>query len=62
MNILTADVLTPARSTAELDRLGDEIAELSAHSKPPPRVFWISSASSTRARAGAMASPLAPTG
>ena len=31
MNILTADVLTPARSTAELDRLGDEIAELSAH-------------------------------
>src|SRR5207245_1729625 len=31
MNILTADMLTPARSTAELDRLGDEIAELSAH-------------------------------
>src|SRR3989475_8682453 len=31
MNILTADVLTPAGSTAELDRLGDEIAELSAH-------------------------------
>jgi len=31
MNMLTADVLTPARSTAALDRLGDEIAELSAH-------------------------------
>src|SRR5439155_1467125 len=31
MNMLTADVLTPARATAELDRLGDEIAELSAH-------------------------------
>src|SRR5256885_7985428 len=31
MNMLTADVLTPAGSTAELDRLGDEIAELSAH-------------------------------
>src|SRR3989454_5662003 len=30
MNMLTADVLTPA-GTAELDRLGDEIAELSAH-------------------------------
>src|SRR2546428_4924087 len=30
MNTLTADVLTPA-GTAELDRLGDEIAELSAH-------------------------------
>src|SRR2546430_15365112 len=31
MNTLTADVLTPARSTAALDRLGNEIAELSAH-------------------------------
>src|SRR5947208_16343271 len=31
MNVLTADVLTLARSTAALDRLGDEIAELSAH-------------------------------
>src|SRR3989442_14989669 len=31
MNMLTADVLTPAGSTAELERLGDEIAELSAH-------------------------------
>src|SRR5437899_5982040 len=31
MNMLTANVLTPAGSTAELDRLGDEIAELSAH-------------------------------
>jgi hypothetical protein len=31
MNTLTADVLTPARSLDELDRLGDEIAELSAH-------------------------------
>src|SRR5437899_7166850 len=31
MNILTADVLTLARSAAALDRLGDEIAELSAH-------------------------------
>jgi Domain of unknown function (DUF222) len=31
INVLTADMLTPARSTAELDRLGDEIAELSAH-------------------------------
>src|SRR5437899_7388002 len=30
MSMLTADVLTPA-GTAELDRLGDEIAELSAH-------------------------------
>ena len=31
MNISTVGVLTPAGSTAELDRLGDEIAELSAH-------------------------------
>jgi Domain of unknown function (DUF222)/HNH endonuclease len=31
INALTADMLTPACSTAELDRLGDEIAELSAH-------------------------------
>src|SRR5438552_3774813 len=31
MNVLTADVLTLARATAALDRLGDEIAELSAH-------------------------------
>src|SRR3989449_11711683 len=31
MNMLTADVLTPTRATAELERLGDEIAELSAH-------------------------------
>jgi hypothetical protein len=29
--MLTADVLPPAGSTAELDRLGDEIADLSAH-------------------------------
>jgi hypothetical protein len=28
---LTADVLIPVASTAEVDRLGDEIAELSAH-------------------------------
>src|SRR5437773_4597909 len=31
MNVLTGDVLTLARATAALDRLGDEIAELSAH-------------------------------
>jgi len=31
MNMLTADVLAPAGSTADLERLGDEIAELSAH-------------------------------
>src|SRR5258705_5211796 len=31
MNTLTSDMLTPASSTAELDRLGDQIAELSAH-------------------------------
>src|SRR2546423_5802106 len=31
MNMLTANVLTNAGSTADLDRLGDEIAELSAH-------------------------------
>src|SRR5467141_4234915 len=31
MNMLTADVLPPADCTAELDRLGDEIAVLSAH-------------------------------
>src|SRR5258705_10741265 len=31
MNTLTSDMLTPASSTAELDRLGDEIAELSVH-------------------------------
>ena len=31
MNALTAAMLTPASSTAELDRLGDEIAELSVH-------------------------------
>src|SRR3979490_1349392 len=30
MNMLTADVLPPADCTAELDRLGDETAELSA--------------------------------
>ena len=31
MNMLTVDVLPPAGTTAELDRLGDAIAELSAH-------------------------------
>ncbi len=31
MNTLTSDMLTPASSTAELDRLGDQIAELSVH-------------------------------
>ena len=31
MNALTAAMLPPAESTAEFDRLGDEIAELSAH-------------------------------
>ncbi len=31
MNALTADVLTPASSLDDFDRLGDEIAELSAH-------------------------------
>jgi hypothetical protein len=31
MNTLTAAMLTPASSNAELDRLGDQIAELSAH-------------------------------
>ena len=31
MNMLTANVLPPAGATAELDRLGDQIAELSAH-------------------------------
>src|SRR5258706_11281260 len=31
MNVLAAEVLPPAGSTVELDRLGDEIAELSAH-------------------------------
>jgi hypothetical protein len=31
MSTLTADVITPVTSTAEHDRLGDEIAELSAH-------------------------------
>src|SRR5258706_4518087 len=31
MNVLAAEVLPPAGSTVELDRLGDEIAGLSAH-------------------------------
>src|SRR2546427_11526209 len=31
MNMLSAPVLTPSANHAELDRLGDEIAELSAH-------------------------------
>jgi len=31
MNMLAAEVLPPAGSTVELNRLGDEIAELSAH-------------------------------
>src|SRR5258707_12019383 len=31
MNVLTTAVIDPDPSTAELDRLGDEIAELSAH-------------------------------
>ena len=31
MNTLTAEVLAPRDSTAEIDRLGDQIAELSAH-------------------------------
>src|SRR5882672_6016751 len=31
MDTLTAEVHSPVDSTAELDRLGDEIAELSAH-------------------------------
>src|SRR5207245_10448151 len=31
MTTLASDMLTPASSTAELDRLGDQIAELSVH-------------------------------
>ena len=31
MNVLMTAVIDPDSSTAELDRLGDEIAELSAH-------------------------------
>ena len=31
MSTLTADVITPVPATAELDRLGDEIAELAVH-------------------------------
>jgi hypothetical protein len=31
MNVLMTAVIDPDPSTAELDRLGDEIAELSAH-------------------------------
>ena len=42
---------TPA-PVAELDRLGDEIAELSAHLEAPPRVSSPSSANSTPAAAG----------
>ena len=31
MSTLTADVITPVTAIAELDRLGDEIAELAVH-------------------------------
>jgi len=31
MEILTSDIPSPEEPAAELDRLGDEIAELSAH-------------------------------
>jgi len=50
---------TPER-VAELDRLGDAIAELSRISRPPPRASSTSSASSMPAAAGATGSAPAP--
>jgi hypothetical protein len=59
---MTTPVTTPVDATADLDRLGDEIAELRYTSTRRPRACSISSASSIRVGAGATAFGRAPTG
>src|SRR5262249_42604178 len=62
MNIDGASVVPTHSNIVELERLGDEIAELAAHLDAATARCSISSASSTPAAAGAMAVGRAPTG
>jgi hypothetical protein len=66
MEIHSPEIHTSVKPTperiAELDRLGDEIAELSAHLEAATAPSSTSSARSTPAAAGVTGSALAPTG
>jgi hypothetical protein len=62
MQFHTSAVLATPQPTAELERLGDEIAELSAHPTPPPRGSSPSSASSTPKADGIRDSAPRPSG
>jgi len=62
MNIDGPSVVPTDPHIVELDRLGDEIAELAAHLDAATARFSTSSANSTPVAAGATASGRAPTG
>jgi hypothetical protein len=60
---MPTDLVVPdPNATAELERLGDEIAELSAHLEPPVPVSSTSSESSTLGPDGTTASARARRG
>jgi hypothetical protein len=62
MNIDGPSVLPTHPNVLELERLGDEIAEVAAHLDAATARLLDLIRESTRAPAGAMASPHAPTG